>query len=102
MTNCLLQAPTAASAPNFPRSPRGSWRLIRQPRMANVFTDSWSLIRETVLEWSNDKVPQLGAALAFYTALSIAPLLVISLGIVGFLFGEEAARGEIQSQLQSL
>jgi membrane protein len=70
--------------------------------MANVFTDSWSLIRETVLEWSNDKVPQLGAALAFYTALSIAPLLVISLGIVGFLFGEEAARGEIQSQLQSL
>src|SRR2546423_5086986 len=49
-----------------------------------------------------DKVPQLGAALAFYTALSIAPLLVISLGIAAAIFGEEAARGGIMTQMRSL
>ena len=34
----------------------------------------WRLLRQTFSEWSEDKAPQLGAALAFYTALSIAPL----------------------------
>ena len=47
-------------------------------------------------------MPQLGAALAFYTALSIAPLLVISLGVASMAFGEDAARGEIQRQMDSL
>ena len=44
----------------------------------------WALLRQTTSEWNEDKAPQLGAALAFYTALSIAPLLVITLGIVAF------------------
>jgi membrane protein len=44
----------------------------------------------------------LGASLAFYSALSIAPLLVIALAIAGFFLGEEAARGQIVHELQSL
>jgi membrane protein len=47
-------------------------------------------------------VPQLGASLAFYTALSIAPLLVISLAVGAFVFGDDAARGEVASQMRSL
>jgi membrane protein len=49
-----------------------------------------------------DNVPQLGAALAYYSALSIAPLLVIALAIAALVFGEEAARGQIQDQMQSM
>src|SRR5215216_4203413 len=70
--------------------------------MALTFTDSWSMLKQTFAEWSEDKVPQLGAALAFYTALSIAPLLVISLAVAGMVFGEDAARGGVEQQLGSL
>jgi membrane protein len=61
-----------------------------------------SMLRQTVFAWIDDKAPQLGAALAFYTALSIAPLLVISLGIAALVFGQEAARGGVQDQMQFL
>ena len=64
--------------------------------MKPTLQNSWSLLKQTFSEWSEDKVPQLGAALAFYTALSIAPLLVISLGVAALVFGQDAARGEIQ------
>jgi len=70
--------------------------------MAISFADSWGMLKQTFAEWSEDKVPQLGAALAFYTALSIAPLLVISLAVAGMIFGQDAARGQIQQQLGSL
>ena len=70
--------------------------------MRLTFHSGWSLLRQTVTEWAEDKVPQLGAALAFYTALSIAPLLVISLGIAALVFDEEAARGQIVQQMQSM
>src|SRR4051812_9163266 len=70
--------------------------------MAISFADSWGMLKQTFTEWSEDKVPQLGAALAFYTALSIAPLLVISLAVAGMIFGQDAARGQIQQQLSSL
>jgi membrane protein len=62
----------------------------------------WALLKQTFADWSEDKVPRLGAALAFYTALSIAPLLVLSLRIAAFFFGDEAARGEIEHQMQSM
>ena len=67
-----------------------------------VFAHAWTLLRQTFIEWYYDKVPQLGAALAFYTALSIAPLLVIALRVATIFFGEDAARGEIHHQIQSL
>ncbi|MEA5507714.1 YihY/virulence factor BrkB family protein [Halotia wernerae UHCC 0503] len=62
----------------------------------------WQLFRETFKEWSEDKVPRLAAALAYYTIFSIAPLLIIVIAIAGAVFGEEAARGEIVSQIQGL
>lgn len=62
----------------------------------------FGLLTKTVAEWNEDKVPRLGAALAFYTALSIAPLLVLSLRVAAVFFGEEAARGEIERQMQSM
>jgi membrane protein len=68
----------------------------------NPIYNTWSLLGQTFSEWSEDKVPQLGAALAFYSALSIAPLLVIVLGVAAMFFGEDAARGELDNQIQSM
>jgi membrane protein len=60
------------------------------------------LVRQTFREWSEDKAPRLGAALAFYTALSIAPLLILALRIAAAFFGDDAARGEIERQFAGL
>jgi membrane protein len=62
----------------------------------------WSLLKETVDEWQRDKVEQMAAALAYYTLFSIAPLLVIAVAVAGAVFGEEAAKGEIVTQIQGL
>lgn len=62
----------------------------------------WQLIKATAKGWSDDYVSSMGAALAFYTLFSIAPMLLIVLSIAGFVFGLEAARGEISGQLNHL
>jgi membrane protein len=54
------------------------------------------------VSWSEDKAPRLGAALAYYAAFSIAPLLVIAIAVAGLVFGEEAAQGQIVSQVRGL
>jgi membrane protein len=64
--------------------------------------DIWSLIRETVAEWINDRASRKGAALAYYTVFSLAPLLILAISIAGLFFGEEAARGEIVGQMRGL
>lgn len=61
--------------------------------------DLWELIKETISAWSDDYAASMGAALAFYTIFSVAPVLVIVLAIAGFIFGEEAARGELFSRI---
>lgn len=62
----------------------------------------WQLLKITAKGWGDDYVSSMGAALAFYTLFSIAPLLLIVLSVTGFFFGVEAARGEIAGQLNSL
>ena len=62
----------------------------------------WSLAKESVSQWSDDYAPSMGAALAYYTIFSIAPLLVIAIAVAGFFFGADAARGEIFGQLRGL
>src|SRR5438067_13759305 len=47
---------------------------------------SFSLLKQTFSEWLEDKAPQLGAALAYYTVFSLAPLILALLAIVGLLF----------------
>ena len=50
----------------------------------------------------DDQAPTLGAALAYYTVFSLAPLLVIAIAIAGLVFGHEAAQGQIFDQLRGL
>ena len=63
---------------------------------------AWDLIKETVASWKRDYAPSMGAAIAYYTAFSIAPLLLIAIAVAGLVFGVDAARGEVVTQLQGL
>ena len=62
----------------------------------------FSLLKTTVFEWLDDQAPMLGAALAYYTVFSLAPLLIITIAIAGLIFGAEAAQGQIFDQLRGL
>jgi membrane protein len=62
----------------------------------------WTLLKDTVAEWQADKVPLLAAALAYYTVFSLAPLLIIVIAIAGFVFGPDAARNQLDEQIQGL
>jgi membrane protein len=63
---------------------------------------AWRLITDAASSWSDDYAASMGAALAFYTLFSIAPLLLIVISVAGLVFGEQAARGEILEQLSGL
>jgi len=62
----------------------------------------WLIVKQSVQSWLDDYAPSMGAALAYYTMFSIAPLLVIAIAVAGLIFGQDAARGEIQTQLTGL
>ena len=62
----------------------------------------WTLSKAAFSSWLNDYAPSMGAALAYYTMFSIAPLILIVISTAGLVFGEEAVRGEIFGQLQGL
>jgi membrane protein len=62
----------------------------------------WALFREAVNGWLDDRAASMGAALAYYTAFSIAPLLIIAIAIVGLVFGRDAAQDALVVQLQDL
>ena len=62
----------------------------------------FGFVKKTGVQWLDDKAPRLAASLAFYTLLSLAPMLVVSVSIAGLVFGEDAARGQIAGQLNGL
>jgi membrane protein len=64
--------------------------------------DAYTLVYEAIMEWINDRASRKGAALAFYTVFSLAPILILSIAIAGLFFGKEAARGEIFEQVSAL
>ena len=63
---------------------------------------AWALIKCSALKWSEDDCLTLGAALAYYTVFSLAPILVIAIAVASAVFGEEAAKGEIVGQIRGL
>jgi membrane protein len=64
--------------------------------------DFWPLVKKSVASWSDDYAASMGAALAYYTIFSLAPLLLIVIAIAGLVYGEEAARGAIFNQISGL
>src|SRR5438128_10299441 len=66
------------------------------------FSEVPGLLKETFSSWSDHKAPRLGAALSYYTILSLAPLLIVAVFIAGIAFGPQAAAGQIVWQIQDL
>jgi membrane protein len=62
----------------------------------------FALVKKAVSAWVDDFAPSMGAAISYYTAFSLAPLLVIVIAIAGALFGREAVQGQIAAELGSL
>ena len=58
------------------------------------------LVTETFEQWSADNAPRLGAALAYYSVFSLAPLLIVVIAVAGLAFGREAAQGQIVAQIR--
>ena len=67
-----------------------------------MFSTPWKMLKETVLAFINDEALSRGAAIAFYTVTSIAPVLLIVIAIAGLAFGQEAAQNAITAQLSDL
>jgi membrane protein len=61
-----------------------------------------ALLRQAGVAWFADNAPRFGAALAFYTLFSLAPVLIVAVSIAGFVFGAKAAQGELVRQFQGL
>jgi uncharacterized BrkB/YihY/UPF0761 family membrane protein len=76
--------------------------ILRQFRLFSglPFRELVAVFQETVSEWSNDNVSRLGASLAFYTLLSLAPLLVVVVSVAALVYGQEAARGQLVREVR--
>ena len=66
------------------------------------FKRFFELAKKSVIAWSDDYAPSMGAAIAYYTVFSLAPLLLIVIAVAGAVFGRDAVQGEIVAQLQGL
>src|SRR5437763_11955265 len=70
-----------------------------RPRM---FSEPWMMLKHTVLSFLDDEALSRGAAIAFYTVTSIAPVLLIVVAIAGLAFGQDAAQNAISEELSGL
>lgn len=76
--------------------------LINNNKEKLTFKLFGQLLAKTLNQFIDDKGLKMAAALSYYAAFSLGPLLIIVISIAGFIFGEDAARGEISSQITYL
>jgi membrane protein len=65
----------------------------------HFFRDMFRLLKQAGIAWNDNEAPTLGAALAYYTVFSLAPLLLIAVSMAGLALGEEKARGGIDREI---
>ena len=76
--------------------------------MGNNWSDAfgpltlWHLSKEAAADWSHDRAPRLGAALAYYTVFSLVPFLVVVIALIGMVLGQEAAQSAILSHIATM
>jgi membrane protein len=74
--------------------------VVRAQRtVGRTFRQAFTLLKETGEDFVEDNAPRLAAALAYYTLLSLAPLIVLALAMAGLVFDEEATRGKLATEL---
>ncbi len=80
----------------------GGVRRYRKPLLRFRWRDILRLLTDSFTEWNRQNATRLGASLAFYSLLSLAPLLLLTVSIVGMVYGESAAQHHVTEELQSL
>jgi membrane protein len=90
-----------AGGSEFTTAAGGACRY-RKPLLAMRWADFKVLFHESIVQWSLHKGARLGAALAFYTLLSLAPLLLVVVTIGGMVFGRQAAQSQVIWQVHQI
>jgi membrane protein len=67
-----------------------------------MLLNSWTIVKRGFSNWNRHEAPRLGAALAFYTILSLSPLLVLTVAIAAFFFDRSIVMRQITGQIQGL
>ena len=62
----------------------------------------WPLVKQSAAEWSEDKASKMAASLAYYTVSSLAPLLVVALGVASLVAGKSFSPDKMKDQIASL
>jgi uncharacterized BrkB/YihY/UPF0761 family membrane protein len=75
---------------------------IRLSSILMNITSLWPLLKQAAGGWREDRAASMGAALAYYTAFSVAPLLIIAIAVAGLFFGRDATQEAIVAQIGSL
>lgn len=75
---------------------------VTPPTRPLDFAAFCSLWKGALSAWIDDFAPRMGAALAYYTLFSLAPVLLIAIAVAGLVFGPDAARGQIVQQLEGI
>jgi membrane protein len=74
-----------------------------QMRTYPIWLQRWvSLCTKAVYAWLDDRAPTMGAAIAYYTVFSLAPMLVMVIAVAGLAFGQQAAEGALFGELADL
>lgn len=76
--------------------------MPRQAQPVSFYRRTTALAGEIFDHWSRDNAPRLAASLAYYTILSSAPLLVVSIALASFFFGDKAVKGQLAWEIQTL
>ncbi|HKU91580.1 MAG TPA: YihY/virulence factor BrkB family protein [Steroidobacteraceae bacterium] len=82
-----------------------AWMLADTAKTASRqqrLTSLWPMFKSTVNNWLSDQASSISAALAFYSAFSLAPLLVIAVAVIGWIVGAQSAGTFVDQQLQAL
>jgi membrane protein len=77
-------------------------RKFPWPAKVRMFSAAWKMLKDTVLAFIDDEALTRGAAIAFYTVTSIAPVLLIVIAVAGFALGQDAAQNALTGQFKSL
>jgi uncharacterized BrkB/YihY/UPF0761 family membrane protein len=93
-----VKALSDASSNGAVRTRLGGGRSVAQ----RATRDGWRIIKDTAYGFIADEALSRGAAIAFYTATSLAPVLLIVVAIAGLVFGHDAAQNAITGQLSEL
>lgn len=72
------------------------------PAIAACFASAWRLLRLTLQHGVKDYAMSMGAALAYYSFFSMAPLLLLVISVAGLVFGQDAAAGHLMHELSGL